>query len=111
MVVHYSKGYIPTRKVRIALTLQLGKWIIKDDAGRLCFFAGRGHSKKTPENEEEKKKKKDEDDESEDEKLNKEEQKLANLFSDKVKVITSWRERFKERINKKIKDKRQKKKS
>lgn len=35
VALHYIEGLIPSTLVRVALTVQLGKWIAKDDGGRL----------------------------------------------------------------------------
>ena len=43
VVLHYLEGLIPSTLIRISLTLQLGKWIAKDENGRPCFWAGKGH--------------------------------------------------------------------
>ena len=43
IVLHYIEGLIPSALVRVALTVQIGKWITKDENGRLCFWAGVGH--------------------------------------------------------------------
>jgi len=41
--MHYLQGFIQDNKVRIAITLQIDKWVIKDESGALCFWAGKGH--------------------------------------------------------------------
>lgn len=43
VALHYIEGLIPSTLIRVALTVQLGKWIAKDEGGRLCFWAGKGH--------------------------------------------------------------------
>jgi hypothetical protein len=43
IALHYIEGLIPSGMIRVALTIQLGKWIAKDEGGRLCFWAGKGH--------------------------------------------------------------------
>ena len=57
VLLHYIEGLIPNTLIRVALTLQLGKWIAKDDAGRLWFWAGKGHKHFLLEQQDEKKKK------------------------------------------------------
>ena len=57
VLLHYIEGLIPSTLVRVALTIQLGKWIAKDDGGRLCFWAGKGHKHFLLEQMEEEKKK------------------------------------------------------
>lgn len=36
---HWSDGYSPERHVRIAISIQLGKDIVVNDKGGLCFYA------------------------------------------------------------------------
>ena len=41
--VHFCKGYEATRHVRVALCIQLGKDIIVQENGGLCFYATKGN--------------------------------------------------------------------
>ena len=40
--VHWVKGYTNSRHVRVALALQIGKDIVIQDNGHMCFYATRG---------------------------------------------------------------------
>jgi hypothetical protein len=38
--LHYVNNFIQDNKIRVAITLQIGKWIITDESDQLCFWAG-----------------------------------------------------------------------
>jgi hypothetical protein len=37
--VHSAIGFFPQRKVRVAWSMQIGKHIVSESAGILCFYA------------------------------------------------------------------------
>ena len=46
--IHWCKGYTHTRHVRVAVACQLGKDVLLQDNGHLCFYATRGIKYKKP---------------------------------------------------------------
>jgi len=47
LFIHSGIGFFPVRKVRVAVSVQIGKHILSDEQGMLCFFATAGHCPNT----------------------------------------------------------------
>ena len=106
--IHYLQGFIQDNKIRIAITLQIGKWVIKDESGALCFWAGKGHGDqfKIMKDGSTKKKIKTVDENLDDDEETKRKKVLENLqasLGDRVMVIDDKPSSLEEEIKKKAK--------
>lgn len=45
--VHSAIGFFPERKVRVAWCIQIGKHILEESPGELCFYATQGQNPNT----------------------------------------------------------------